>query len=135
MQLKTTEAKPVPVPIDRYGLRPDLLRTALKNCSTGRCKVPIIQYIVMRRAERKRRDIAQRGVTGGGLQVQGKCCFNVVFQLLYVVPHADNPTGITMSEHRLREIYSLACEYDILIVEDDPYYFLQYGTQVSNERM
>lgn len=51
------------------------------------------------------------------------------FQLLYVVPNGDNPTGNTLSEDRRREIYSLACEYDILIVEDDPYYFLHYGPQ------
>ena len=52
-----------------------------------------------------------------------------VFQLLYVVPNGDNPTGNTLSEERRREIYNLACEYDFLIVEDDPYYFNQYGSQ------
>lgn len=51
-------------------------------------------------------------------------------KLLYVVPHGDNPTGNTMREDRMREIYSLACEYDLLILEDDPYYFLQYDLQV-----
>uniref|UniRef100_A0A0P4WH93 Aminotransferase class I/classII large domain-containing protein n=1 Tax=Scylla olivacea TaxID=85551 RepID=A0A0P4WH93_SCYOL len=53
-------------------------------------------------------------------------------KLMYIVPHGDNPTGITMSENRMRELYSLACEYDFLIMEDDPYYFLQYDPQVSS---
>ncbi|MPC10272.1 Kynurenine/alpha-aminoadipate aminotransferase, mitochondrial [Portunus trituberculatus] len=53
-------------------------------------------------------------------------------KLLYIIPHGDNPTGITLSEDRMREIYSLACEYDFLIVEDDPYYFLQYDKQVRS---
>ena len=35
-----------------------------------------------------------------------------------------------MSEDRMREIYRLACEYDFIILEDDPYYFLQYEKQV-----
>lgn len=32
-----------------------------------------------------------------------------------------------MTEQRRREIYELARQYDILIIEDDPYYFLQFN--------
>lgn len=32
-----------------------------------------------------------------------------------------------MSLQRRREVYSLACEFDLLIIEDDPYVFLQFN--------
>lgn len=48
---------------------------------------------------------------------------------MYLVPNACNPTGTTMDEARRREIYSIASEYDLIILEDDPYYFLQYDDQ------
>ncbi|XP_042889016.1 kynurenine/alpha-aminoadipate aminotransferase, mitochondrial-like [Penaeus japonicus] len=52
-------------------------------------------------------------------------------KVLYLVPTACNPTGITIDEARRREIYSIASEYDLIILEDDPYLFLQYGEEVS----
>lgn len=39
LQLKTTKARVVSVPSDRQGMRPDLLRDALKKSSDGRRKV------------------------------------------------------------------------------------------------
>lgn len=45
---------------------------------------------------------------------------------MYINPSGSNPSGTTLSEARRREIYALACEYDFLILEDDPYYFLQF---------
>ncbi|KAK8396852.1 hypothetical protein O3P69_005074 [Scylla paramamosain] len=50
-------------------------------------------------------------------------------KLLYIIPNADNPTGSTLTKERRQEIYDIACVYDLLIVEDDPYFFLQYGSQ------
>lgn len=50
-------------------------------------------------------------------------------KVMYLVPNACNPTGTTMDEARRREIYSIASEYDLIILEDDPYYFLQYDDQ------
>ncbi|XP_042875444.1 kynurenine/alpha-aminoadipate aminotransferase, mitochondrial-like [Penaeus japonicus] len=47
-------------------------------------------------------------------------------KFMYMNPSGSNPSGTTMSEARRREIYALACEYDFLILEDDPYYFLQF---------
>ncbi|KXH25924.1 hypothetical protein CSAL01_04478 [Colletotrichum salicis] len=47
-------------------------------------------------------------------------------RVLYLVPVGSNPTGITISTQRRREIYKICVECDIIIVEDDPYYFLQY---------
>lgn len=44
---------------------------------------------------------------------------NVKF--LYTIPNFQNPTGITMSLEKRRRLYSLACEYDFIILEDNPY--------------
>ena len=46
-------------------------------------------------------------------------------KLLYTVPTGQNPTGATQSPQRRRDLYRVAQKHDILIVEDDPYYFLQ----------
>jgi len=45
--------------------------------------------------------------------------------LLYTVPSGQNPTGATQSLARRRAIYAVAQKHDLLIVEDEPYYFLQ----------
>ncbi|XP_038218057.1 kynurenine/alpha-aminoadipate aminotransferase, mitochondrial [Zerene cesonia] len=47
-------------------------------------------------------------------------------RLLYTIPTGNNPTGTVLPAHRRRQIYELACKYDFLIVEDDPYAFLNY---------
>uniref|UniRef100_D8Q4E7 Aminotransferase class I/classII large domain-containing protein n=1 Tax=Schizophyllum commune (strain H4-8 / FGSC 9210) TaxID=578458 RepID=D8Q4E7_SCHCM len=44
---------------------------------------------------------------------------------LYCVPVGHNPTGSTLAADRKQEIYEICVKYDIIIVEDDPYYFLQ----------
>ncbi|KAJ3828925.1 pyridoxal phosphate-dependent transferase [Lentinula raphanica] len=46
--------------------------------------------------------------------------------LLYTVPVGHNPTGSTLSLERKKKIYEICVEYDIIICEDDPYYFLQF---------
>ncbi|KAI8273252.1 Aromatic amino acid aminotransferase [Colletotrichum sp. SAR 10_98] len=43
-------------------------------------------------------------------------------RILYLVSVGSNPTGITISAQRRREIYDVCVEF----VEDDPYYFLQF---------
>ena len=47
-------------------------------------------------------------------------------KFLYINPTGANPTGTILSEERRKEIYELASEHDLLILEDDPYYFLQF---------
>ncbi|XP_037686943.1 kynurenine/alpha-aminoadipate aminotransferase, mitochondrial isoform X2 [Choloepus didactylus] len=46
-------------------------------------------------------------------------------KFLYTVPNGNNPTGVSLTSDRKKEIYELARKYDFLIIEDDPYYFLQ----------
>ncbi|XP_036280165.1 kynurenine/alpha-aminoadipate aminotransferase, mitochondrial isoform X1 [Pipistrellus kuhlii] len=48
-------------------------------------------------------------------------------KFLYTVPNGDNPTGNSLTSNRKNEIYELARKYDFLIIEDDPYYFLQFN--------
>ncbi|KAK1769844.1 PLP-dependent transferase [Phialemonium atrogriseum] len=45
--------------------------------------------------------------------------------VLYTVPSGQNPTGATQGERRRRDIYAVAQQHDVYIIEDEPYYFLQ----------
>ncbi|KAK5620543.1 hypothetical protein CRENBAI_022272 [Crenichthys baileyi] len=47
-------------------------------------------------------------------------------RILYTIPNGGNPTGASMTAKRKRDVYELARLYDMLIIEDDPYYFLQF---------
>ncbi|EGN93075.1 hypothetical protein SERLA73DRAFT_172428 [Serpula lacrymans var. lacrymans S7.3] len=47
--------------------------------------------------------------------------------VMYIVPVGQNPKGTTMGVARKKEIYEICVKYDIIIAEDDPYYFLQMG--------
>ncbi|ORY19290.1 aromatic amino acid aminotransferas-like protein [Clohesyomyces aquaticus] len=46
--------------------------------------------------------------------------------LIYTVTIGQNPTSGTLSLTRRKEIYSLCVKYDIIIIEDDPYWYLQF---------
>lgn len=46
-------------------------------------------------------------------------------KLFYTIPTGQNPTGSTLSLERRKAIYKLAQKHDFIIVEDEPYYFLQ----------
>ncbi|KAH8074790.1 PLP-dependent transferase [Cristinia sonorae] len=48
-------------------------------------------------------------------------------KVLYTVPYGCNPTGMTATIERRREVLQLAREHNLLILEDDPYYYLYYG--------
>ncbi|KAI4257751.1 MAG: hypothetical protein LQ352_001526 [Teloschistes flavicans] len=46
--------------------------------------------------------------------------------LIYTVTIGQNPTSGVLSVGRRKDIYALCSKYDIIIVEDDPYWYLQY---------
>ncbi|MCD4739616.1 PLP-dependent aminotransferase family protein [archaeon] len=46
---------------------------------------------------------------------------------LYTVPTFQNPSGITMSLERRKHLMEIASEYDLVIVEDNPYSELRYS--------
>jgi len=45
--------------------------------------------------------------------------------VLYTVPTGQNPSGVSTSNQRRKQIYQLACKYNLLLLEDDPYWFLR----------
>ena len=48
-------------------------------------------------------------------------------KLLYTIPTFQNPMGVTMSLERRKKLAELGAKYDVLILEDDPYYNLRYS--------
>ncbi|KAJ6561723.1 PLP-dependent transferase [Mycena capillaripes] len=50
-------------------------------------------------------------------------------RVLYTIPYGGNPTGATATLARRREVLQLAREHNFLIMEDDPYFYLFYGTE------
>lgn len=44
-----------------------------------------------------------------------------------------NPTSGVLSLERRKAIYELCCKYDIIIVEDDPYWYMQFPTAAADE--
>ena len=50
---------------------------------------------------------------------------------MYLNPTGSNPTGAVLSPARREEIYEICSMYDILILEDDPYYFMQFREAIQ----
>ncbi|CAG8660661.1 1590_t:CDS:2 [Ambispora leptoticha] len=48
-------------------------------------------------------------------------------KFIYTVPIGNNPTGSSVHIERKRAIFQIAHDFNILILEDDPYYYLQYN--------
>ncbi|KAJ4253751.1 Aromatic/aminoadipate aminotransferase 1 [Fusarium torreyae] len=49
--------------------------------------------------------------------------------LLYTIPTGHNPTGVTQTFQRRKDVYQVAEKHNLLVIEDDPYYYLQFTTQ------
>lgn len=47
-------------------------------------------------------------------------------KFIYVIPNFQNPTGKTMSYEKRRKVYELAKEYNVMILEDNPYGDLRF---------
>lgn len=48
-------------------------------------------------------------------------------KLVYVIPNFQNPTGRVMSLEKRKGLYELACKYDFIILEDNPYGDLRFA--------
>jgi 2-aminoadipate transaminase len=48
-------------------------------------------------------------------------------KMVYVIPTFQNPTGITLSLERRKKIAELGSQYDVIILEDDPYRDIRYS--------
>jgi 2-aminoadipate transaminase len=45
---------------------------------------------------------------------------------VYTIPNFQNPSGVTLTAERREQLVRVADEFDLLIVEDDPYYDLAF---------
>ncbi len=53
-------------------------------------------------------------------------------KLIYVIPNFQNPTGDTMTAEKRKAVYELACKYNALILEDNPYGDLRFdGEEIA----
>ena len=52
---------------------------------------------------------------------------NIYVKFLYTVPTFHNPAGVCMSLSRRKKVIDLAHEYDLMVIEDDPYGELRYA--------
>jgi 2-aminoadipate transaminase len=48
-------------------------------------------------------------------------------KLIYVIPNFQNPTGGVMSLEKRKQLYALACQYNLVILEDNPYGDLRFA--------
>ena len=69
-------------------------------------------------------NVESDGMSITGLEKALKENRNVKF--IYTIPNFQNPTGVTMSYEKRKAFYELACKYDVLIVEDNPYGELRF---------
>ncbi|KAK5988274.1 Aromatic amino acid aminotransferase C56E4.03 [Cladobotryum mycophilum] len=53
--------------------------------------------------------------------------------LLYTIPTGQNPTGAIPSIERRKEVYAVCSKYDVLIIEDDPCWHLQFPSAARLE--
>ena len=68
--------------------------------------------------------IESDGMSMTGLEEVLRTNPNVKF--IYTIPNFQNPSGITMSMEKRRRMLALAQQYDVLILEDNPYGDLRY---------
>jgi 2-aminoadipate transaminase len=85
-------------------------------------------------------DIHSVDIDGGGVRVDlleetlsGLRRLGRLPKFLYLTPTFHNPAGVTMDLKRRRQVMDLAYEYDLLVIEDDPYHMLNYdGVTIRN---
>ncbi|KAK4217122.1 pyridoxal phosphate-dependent transferase [Rhypophila decipiens] len=53
--------------------------------------------------------------------------------LLYTVTLGHNPSGIVLPMGRRKQLYDICSKYDVIIVEDEPYWYLQYPSAPVEE--
>lgn len=66
----------------------------------------------------------QDGICLDALEEALKSTKNARF--IYLIPNFQNPTGITMSAEKRKAVYRLAQQYNLLILEDNPYGDLRF---------
>lgn len=69
--------------------------------------------------------VEKDGMNMEALEEALKANENVRF--IYTIPNFQNPSGVTMSYEKRKKMYELACKYDVIILEDNPYGDLRYS--------
>ncbi len=70
-------------------------------------------------------DVESDGMDTDKLEEALKTNENVRF--IYTIPNFQNPSGVTMSLEKRKRVYELAKEYNVMILEDNPYGDLRYS--------
>ncbi|MBQ7038160.1 MAG: PLP-dependent aminotransferase family protein [Clostridia bacterium] len=70
-------------------------------------------------------ELEEDGISLEGLEAALKAHPNA--KLLYLIPTFQNPAGITMSLEKRKTVYALAKQYDVMILEDNPYGDLRFA--------
>lgn len=55
-------------------------------------------------------------------------------RVMYTIPTGQNPTGITQPLDRRREIYAIAQKHGLIVIEDDPYVYLNMGAYTPSSQ-
>lgn len=55
---------------------------------------------------------------------------NGILKAIYVIPNGGNPNPVTAAAKRRAQIYKIAQEYDLVIIEDDPYQFIVFDQEL-----
>jgi 2-aminoadipate transaminase len=98
------------VPMDGDGMDVSLLREELLRVREGRP--------------------AAGGALGGGAMAAERGAQSAPLPMpkfIYTIPDFQNPTGISLSVSRRRQLLEVAREFDLLVVEDVPYRWLRYS--------
>lgn len=53
-------------------------------------------------------------------------------KVLYTIPNGSNPTGASTTLERKQQVLNIAKKYNLVIIEDDPYYFLQFDSKAPS---
>lgn len=53
--------------------------------------------------------------------------------LMYTVTLGHNPSGRVLPMERRKQLYTVCSKYDVIIVEDEPYWYLQYPSAAVEE--
>eukprot|EP01133_Synstelium_polycarpum_P006534 gene6534-7567_t len=56
-------------------------------------------------------------------------------KILYTIPTGQNPSGCTMTVERKAQIYQICSRYNMLILEDDPYYYLSFSGELGQSML
>lgn len=60
-------------------------------------------------------------------ELEEKLKANPDTKLIYTIPNFQNPSGVTMSLEKRQRLYELAKQYNVLVIEDNPYGDLRYS--------